>query len=327
MANSKVPELAQDGRNWKDYRANLIEVAATKGWLGILSGQESNDETLRWEGRDAQLKFLLYQTIQVPLVLKIRKLKTARDMFEYLAKLFHDLSPLATIEGTKDDMPDTGGLPLEGEQAVCSSGSVKDTSTAPAGCEDGPHEQSRLVDVKPDSHRDSSNTNTRVDEVSDKSREVSDMVAAEGSLGTEATDIAVSMEVATETWYPNQGGGDTMVYYQIPDPTDAGAMSCTEAQPAGERLKLEHGQSNEIPERDTPEATNAPLEEEQKGCTSSDIKNKQTGDNEEPQPAIHNLGGHLGQSRAHALGRREARRAEEVAKDAADAGNSDLPNE
>ncbi|KAI6131060.1 hypothetical protein EDD16DRAFT_1723141 [Pisolithus croceorrhizus] len=42
MASSTVPtlKLEVDGGNWKAYRANLLEVAATKGWLGILSGWE-----------------------------------------------------------------------------------------------------------------------------------------------------------------------------------------------------------------------------------------------------------------------------------------------
>ncbi|KAI6100521.1 hypothetical protein F5141DRAFT_1066125 [Pisolithus sp. B1] len=42
MANSSVPTLTLDGRNWKNFQANLLEVAAMKGLLGVLSGQEPN---------------------------------------------------------------------------------------------------------------------------------------------------------------------------------------------------------------------------------------------------------------------------------------------
>ncbi|KAI6102801.1 hypothetical protein F5141DRAFT_1065429 [Pisolithus sp. B1] len=48
MASSTVPTLKLDGRNWKVFQASLLEAAATKGWLGILSGQETNDETTKF---------------------------------------------------------------------------------------------------------------------------------------------------------------------------------------------------------------------------------------------------------------------------------------
>ncbi|KAI6029199.1 hypothetical protein PISMIDRAFT_121220, partial [Pisolithus microcarpus 441] len=88
MANSTIPELELDGRNWKDYWTSLLKAAAMKGWLGILSGQELSDETLQWEGKDAQVKMLLYQTVPVPLILKFRRLKTSHEMFNYLATTF-----------------------------------------------------------------------------------------------------------------------------------------------------------------------------------------------------------------------------------------------
>ncbi|KAI6096947.1 hypothetical protein EDD16DRAFT_1518487 [Pisolithus croceorrhizus] len=62
MGSSAVPTLKLDGRNWKVFWVSLLKAAATKGWLGILSGQETNDESLQWEGKDAQLKMLFYQT-------------------------------------------------------------------------------------------------------------------------------------------------------------------------------------------------------------------------------------------------------------------------
>ncbi|KAI6011808.1 hypothetical protein PISMIDRAFT_12202 [Pisolithus microcarpus 441] len=108
MADSTIPELELDGRNWKAYRESLLKAAATKGWLGILSGQEPSDETLRWEGKDAQVKMLLYRTVPVPLVLKFRRLKTSHEMFDYLATTFRDPTPISLpikkpVEASSDD--------------------------------------------------------------------------------------------------------------------------------------------------------------------------------------------------------------------------------
>ncbi|KAI6011386.1 hypothetical protein BKA83DRAFT_4131936 [Pisolithus microcarpus] len=62
-----------------------------KGWLGILSGQELSDESLQWEGRDAQLKMLFYQTIPVQLVLKIlRPYPTERPVEELIGNEIPD---------------------------------------------------------------------------------------------------------------------------------------------------------------------------------------------------------------------------------------------
>ncbi|KAI6033706.1 hypothetical protein PISMIDRAFT_111420 [Pisolithus microcarpus 441] len=88
MANSTIPELELDGKNWKVFQESLLEAAATKGWLGIISGQELSDETLRWEGKDAQVKMLLYQTVPIPLILKFQRSKTSHEMFNYLVTTF-----------------------------------------------------------------------------------------------------------------------------------------------------------------------------------------------------------------------------------------------
>ncbi|KAI6095767.1 hypothetical protein F5141DRAFT_1068083 [Pisolithus sp. B1] len=74
MVNSSVPTLTLDGRNWKTFQANLLGVAAMKGFLGVLSGQEPDDESSQWEGTDALLKMMFYQTVQAPLFLKPNKL-------------------------------------------------------------------------------------------------------------------------------------------------------------------------------------------------------------------------------------------------------------
>ncbi|KAI6037300.1 hypothetical protein BKA83DRAFT_12926 [Pisolithus microcarpus] len=95
MANPTTPELKLDGKNWKVFQESLLEAAAMKGWLGIPSGQEPSDKTLQWEGRDAQVKMLLYQTVPIPLILKFRRLKTSHKMFNYLVTTFQDPTPVS----------------------------------------------------------------------------------------------------------------------------------------------------------------------------------------------------------------------------------------
>ena len=92
----KIPALELNGRNWKIYRAKLIEAAATHiaEPLGVLAGWEEDDGSDDWEGTDATAKFLIYPTLPLELLRPIRKLDTAHEMFVYLARRFHDYDPI-----------------------------------------------------------------------------------------------------------------------------------------------------------------------------------------------------------------------------------------
>ena len=99
----KIPVLKLDGRNWKIYRAKLIEAAATHivEPLGVLAGWEENDGSDDWEGQDATAKFLIYPTLPLELLRPIRKLNTAHEMFVFLARRFHDYDPIERDAETK----------------------------------------------------------------------------------------------------------------------------------------------------------------------------------------------------------------------------------
>jgi len=99
----KIPALELDGRNWKIYRAKLIEAAATHivEPLGVLAGWEENDGSDDWEGQDATAKFLIYPTLPLELLRPIRKLDTAHEMFMFLARRFHDYDPIKRDAETK----------------------------------------------------------------------------------------------------------------------------------------------------------------------------------------------------------------------------------
>ena len=49
----KIPELAEDGQNWKIYRAKFLEVAATFDCLEVLAGRPYEGED--WDGCNALL--------------------------------------------------------------------------------------------------------------------------------------------------------------------------------------------------------------------------------------------------------------------------------
>ena len=44
----RIPELAEDGQNWKIYHAKFLKVAATKHLLSIIAGWESDDGSKDW---------------------------------------------------------------------------------------------------------------------------------------------------------------------------------------------------------------------------------------------------------------------------------------
>jgi len=95
----KIPALAEDGQNWKIYRAKLLEHAATKGWLDVLAGA-SDDGTNDWEGCNALLHELLHDTIPISIYIRLRR-NTAHQVFKNLAKRFRDREPIADPRAKK----------------------------------------------------------------------------------------------------------------------------------------------------------------------------------------------------------------------------------
>ena len=92
----EIPKLAENGRNWKIYRAKIVEAAATDitYLLGVLAGWEPDDGSYNWECWDAILKWTFYTSVPISILCPIRKLDTADQIFKYLAKRFHDSEPI-----------------------------------------------------------------------------------------------------------------------------------------------------------------------------------------------------------------------------------------
>ena len=87
----KIPELAEDGQNWKIYRAKFLEVAATFDCLEVLAGRPYEGED--WDGCNALLCCMFMETVAPSIYFKIRR-RTAHKNFKYLAKRFHDNDPI-----------------------------------------------------------------------------------------------------------------------------------------------------------------------------------------------------------------------------------------
>ena len=98
----EIPKLAENGRNWKIYRAKIVEAAATDitDLLGILAGWEPDDGSYDWECRDAILKWSFYTSVPISILCPIRKLDTAHEVFNYLAKRFRDPNPIVDPHAT-----------------------------------------------------------------------------------------------------------------------------------------------------------------------------------------------------------------------------------
>ena len=87
----KIPELAEDGQNWKIYHTKFLEVAATFNCLEVLAGRPYEGDD--WDGCNALLCCMFMETVAPSIYFKIRR-RTAHENFQYLAKRFHDNKPI-----------------------------------------------------------------------------------------------------------------------------------------------------------------------------------------------------------------------------------------
>ena len=87
----KIPELAEDGQNWKIYCAKFLEVAATFDCLEVLAGRPYKGDD--WDGCNALLCRMFMETVAPSIYFKIRR-RTADENFKYLAKCFCDSEPI-----------------------------------------------------------------------------------------------------------------------------------------------------------------------------------------------------------------------------------------
>ena len=90
----QIPELAEDGQNWKIYRTKFLEVAATKCLLSIVAGWESDDGSKDWVHQAEVARMLFLMTTPSSFRHCIRLFESAQQIFQYLACYFLDFNPI-----------------------------------------------------------------------------------------------------------------------------------------------------------------------------------------------------------------------------------------
>ena len=101
----EVPKLAENGQNWKIYRAKIIEAAAMDitDPMGVLAGLQPDDGSYDWECLDAILKWTFYTSVPITILRPIQKLNTTHEIFNYLAKRFCDNNPITDPHTMKSE--------------------------------------------------------------------------------------------------------------------------------------------------------------------------------------------------------------------------------
>ena len=87
----KIPELAEDGQNWKIYRVKFLEVAATYDCLKVLAGRPYEGED--WDGCNALLCCTFMESVPPSIYFKICR-RTTHENFKYLTKHFCNNNPI-----------------------------------------------------------------------------------------------------------------------------------------------------------------------------------------------------------------------------------------
>ena len=129
----EIPALELDGRNWKIYRAKILEDAATLEVLDVLAGwrtepdDEDSDDWEDWYSCDCSAKWLIYPILPPQLVTPIRKLQTTHEMFVFLARKFHDTDPIERdaekkVETCANDEVSKAGIATESPENPPMSG-------------------------------------------------------------------------------------------------------------------------------------------------------------------------------------------------------------
>ena len=87
----KIPELAEDGQNWKIYCVKFLKVTATYDCLEVLAGRPYKGDD--WNGCNALLCCMFMETVAPSIYFKIHH-RTAYKNFKYLVKCFCNNDPI-----------------------------------------------------------------------------------------------------------------------------------------------------------------------------------------------------------------------------------------
>ena len=153
----EVPKLAENGRNWKIYRTKIIEAATTDitDPLGVLAGWQPDNGSYNWECLDAILKWTFYTSVPITILRPIRKLDTAHEIFNYLAKCFCNNNPIMDPHAKKSE-PSTNKVNGAGTAA-------ENISADSEKWEESPTSESAAAETLTSANRDEENLSTTKD--------------------------------------------------------------------------------------------------------------------------------------------------------------------
>ena len=132
----KIPELAEDGKNWKIYHTKFLEVAATYDCLKVLAGRPYKGED--WDGCNALLCCTFMESVPPSIYFKIH-CRIAHENFKYLTKRFHNNNPIPHTNelqcagtATVVEMPEKSPMSTDAatEQLAHANSDVEDLSNS-----------------------------------------------------------------------------------------------------------------------------------------------------------------------------------------------------
>ena len=132
----KIPELTEDGQNWKIYCAKFLEVAATFDCLEVLAGRPYKGDD--WDGCNALLCCVFMETVAPSIYFKIRR-RTVHENFKYLVKHFCNNDPIPCANelqcagtATAAEMPENYPMSVNAatEQHAHANSDVEDLSNS-----------------------------------------------------------------------------------------------------------------------------------------------------------------------------------------------------
>ena len=132
----KIPELTEDGQNWKIYHAKFLKVTATFDCFEVLAGRPYKGED--WDGCNALLCCMFMETVAPSIYFKIH-CRTTHKNFKYLVKRFCDNNPIpcanklqCTGTAAEAEMPEKSPMSADTatEQLVHANSDVEDLSNS-----------------------------------------------------------------------------------------------------------------------------------------------------------------------------------------------------
>ncbi|KAI6027886.1 hypothetical protein BKA83DRAFT_18592 [Pisolithus microcarpus] len=296
-----VPELKKNGRNWNEYREQVLEVARIQNLLGHLAGVEQKPKVAgnkleEWLQQDSSAQSMLMWNIPDSLFSRIQHLETAHEMFNYLATTFRDFTPIPLPTEKCVEAP-SGDVAADEPLSTKDLPKQKNGSAFEAHASVEPLSEERLEDELTEARSDDKAEAAvgAAQQVLSRSIEVEDHVPdmpSELHMAWSELQEQPSSRAGEplESEHPDVLNGTVEVPYEVKD-VDRAAELASEAAGRARRVNT----SDEIAQEDQPSklcnrstndlpgARRLLLEGEQAMCTSGSPRNPNSIEDEQPR--------------------------------------------